>query len=417
MTNSRDGLFSRVHDCVNLHGHPLHVAILLVWMVAIPIKNSIYEVSTAILVLLFLVDVLLLGRRREFLDALEASKRFLLPFLLIMLSMALANVGAMVRGGYWSADAWWTIMEFFYRYVLLLAVLLFFVRSGRFSVGWIIVGVMLSAWVQIVGGAIDILQHQGVIRTLIRSNFWPRLIGLAREPNALGLFAGLYGLVFGLALLRSRQEANCRAFSPFFVFSLLCSLVLLVLSYSRSSWLAFIGASFLVVLLYIAPGSFSWRRFLLFSFPVLGICAAAYVGSDRFHSIFDMAANSDRLGIWSAVWSLVVEHPILGYGMGVDLAKHYLLKVIDFYGAHNAELEILFHTGLVGLMAWLWLFVSVLRVARQKGGWVLAFPVFFLVVYQFGGSPFYGTQGLNALVVFLSFMLMSGAAGKASEKA
>jgi len=414
MANYHNVFLDRVHGCLGLRGHLFYVAILLIWLVAIPIKNSIYEVSTAILVILFLVDVLLLGRAREFLDSLEVSKRFLVPFFLIMLSMALANVGAMVGGGYWSADAWWAITEFFYRYALILAVLVFFASSGRFSVGWFIVGVMLSAWVQIVGGGIDILQHQAVLNTLIRSNYWPRLIGLAREPNALGLFAGLYGLVFGLALLRSRQESNCKVFSPFLVLSLLCSLVLLVLSYSRSAWLAFIGASF-VVLLHVSPGRFSWRKVLLLSLPVLGVCVAAYWGSERFRSIFDMAANSDRLGIWSGMWPLVVERPVLGYGMGVDLAQHYLLKVIDFYGAHNAEMEILFHTGVVGLMAWVWLFVSMLKAVRQKEGWLLAFPVFFLVVNQFGGSPFYGTQGLNALLVFLSFILMSGLAGKASS--
>jgi len=414
MTNLGDGFFNRLHDCVKLHGHPLHVVILLVWLVAIPIKNSIYEASTAILVLLFLVDVLLLGRGRKFLDSLEVSRRFLVPFFLIMLSMVLANAGAMVQGGYWSAEAWWTITEFFYRYVLVLAVLVFFASSGRFSVGWVIVGVMLSAWVQIVGGGIDILQHQGVLDTLIRSNYWPRLIGLAREPNALGLFAGLYGLVFGLALLRSRQESDCKVFSPFLVFSLLCSLVLLVLSYSRSAWLAFIGASF-VVLLHVSPGGFSWRKALLLSLSVLGVCTAAYVDSERFHSIFDTAANSDRLGIWSGVWPLVVDHPVLGYGMGVDLARNYIEKVTGFYGAHNAELEILFHTGVVGLAAWFWLFVCVLKVARRNGGGLLAFPVFFLVVYQFGGSPFYGTQGVNALVVFLSFLLMSESGRRSLE--
>ncbi len=392
-------------ECLRLQGEALPILLTTVWLIGIPIKNAIYEVSTALLVMLFLFHMIRRHGRRVLGSLLRELGDVLVPMSLILASMAVANLGAMLRGAYLSFDPWWTVLEFFYRYVLVLVAIVFWVRDGRLSLGWIVLGVVLSGWVQIIGGVIDLLQQQGVLHGVIRSNFSPRLIGLAREPNALGFFTGLLVLVYGLLLLRLREDDRCRRAVPWLVASLFGCLVLLAASYSRSAWVGLAVSLVFLLGLKVFGGRLSPGRALVLMGGVATIIALAYMGSDRFQSIFDTAANSDRLGIWSGVLSLIEAHPITGHGMGVDVARTHMQELTGFYAAHNAELEILFHTGVVGLLAWAWWFFALFRRVRRVDEDLLVFPVFFFVAVQFVHSPFYSVQMLSALTVFLAFVL------------
>jgi O-antigen ligase len=94
----------------------------------------------------------------------------------------------------------------------------------------------------------------------------------------------------------------------------------------------------------------------------------------------DVSVTS-RLMMWRDTIPMIMERPLLGYGPdnfaepfkryeGEDLRAFFPDgAVID--KAHNEFLQVAATTGLLGLAAYLWIFVSYFRNAYRSGGWPL----------------------------------------------
>ena len=90
----------------------------------------------------------------------------------------------------------------------------------------------------------------------------------------------------------------------------------------------------------------------------------------------DMIAKDTRPAIWSAYFGLAKEHPWVGVGFGRSLpSRTYRLREnegfrnIDPHApshAHNVLLGLTLEVGLVGLAIWLYLHISLLRLALQR---------------------------------------------------
>jgi O-antigen ligase len=87
-----------------------------------------------------------------------------------------------------------------------------------------------------------------------------------------------------------------------------------------------------------------------------------------------------RLMMWRDTVPMIMDRPVLGYGPdnfaepferyeGDDLRAFFPGDVID--KAHNEFLQVAATTGLLGLAAYLWIFVSYFRNAYRSGGWPL----------------------------------------------
>jgi O-antigen ligase len=87
-----------------------------------------------------------------------------------------------------------------------------------------------------------------------------------------------------------------------------------------------------------------------------------------------------RLMMWRDTIPMIMDRPLLGYGPdnfaepferyeGEDLRAFFPDEYID--KAHNEFLQVAATTGLLGLAAYLWVFVSYFRNAYRSGGWPL----------------------------------------------
>lgn len=146
---------------------------------------------------------------------------------------------------------------------------------------------------------------------------------------------------------------------------------------SRGAWIGFIALGFAFLILmwywwknYLPP---FWRKW---SLPIaLGTVAGLLVLAvatveplrDRVVSITRVRADSSnnyRMNVWMSALEMVRDRPIIGIGPGNDVFnKIYPLYQRPRYSAlsaYSVPLEIAVETGLIGLTAFAWLFLTIL---------------------------------------------------------
>ena len=157
---------------------------------------------------------------------------------------------------------------------------------------------------------------------------------------------------------------------PFTVALAVLSLFALVVTGSRGAWLgAAAGAAALALIAWLAAGRPRprLRGAGRSSGPLVavGIVVAvlAVVASPVLLPRL-LAGDAGRLELWSAAWSMFVSHPLAGVGLGgwpdaraftpISEANLAILTT-----AHDSILQVLAETGILGLIAGLWLTVTV----------------------------------------------------------
>ncbi|GEM82831.1 hypothetical protein MHY01S_09970 [Meiothermus hypogaeus NBRC 106114] len=154
-----------------------------------------------------------------------------------------------------------------------------------------------------------------------------------------------------------------------------CTLAV-VLSGTRSAWVAIIVTLFLVIL-----PRLGWQRMLSISL-MLALCFVALYqlpAVNQFLATRVTSATEDggagRTAIWTVGWHIAQQNLLIGHGygtftslFGLGAATESALESIDTYyitdgrGAHNIYLELVSEIGLVGLgifLAWMWVLLRV----------------------------------------------------------
>lgn len=387
----------------------IFILLFYIWILSIPLKNALYEISTPLLFIYFVIDISFGKNSHNLKEALHLSRMVLIPIGAIVVSMVFSTLINYENVG---VDAWKNIAEFVLRYPIIYFVLVYFIIRNDVSINWIAGGVFLSLFVQLTAGIVEQLGNLGIVPEYIRSSYSPRLIGLSREPNLFGFFMGI-GALTGLSYIGHLYSRDKQSTVTKYASIALCVLFLIFmfLSYSRSSWVAFIlGVSVLVI---NNSGKHVLRlKALLIMTGVIAMLMVSIYESDYTHnrivSIFSMQANSDRFDIWIPALKLIAQSPLVGHGMGELTVMQYKDVLNGFWSFHNATIEILFHTGIFGLLAWLWLVVTLVRsLHRSKAYYLLAVFMMFVVTTQFVHSVFYAKPVMSAFVVFLVFSTMA----------
>ena len=171
----------------------------------------------------------------------------------------------------------------------------------------------------------------------------------------LGLLAILPRLLPGSGLSRSWRPV-----------AWLVMLAGLVATYTRGAWIGF-GAGVLVVVAAVRRG-----RLLLLAGLVLlalGALAGPYQLRHRFVSMADPEGEGvrERVYMWRSGLAMWRERPILGVGPGGVKREYERYALPDAVKkrtshVHNTPLQILVERGVVGLAAWLWIWVAFFRV-------------------------------------------------------
>ena len=141
---------------------------------------------------------------------------------------------------------------------------------------------------------------------------------------------------------------------------------LLVYTKTRSAW----GGMLMVFCLY---GLFFQRRYLFYA---LLVPAVLLLDADVRARLADLGSNNDtpidgnvnsytwRVILWTAGLNWMDgSHQILGYGLDsfkIHSAKFFPLEGRDTWDPHNVYVQLLFETGVAGLVSYLWLFSGLL---------------------------------------------------------
>jgi O-antigen ligase len=190
------------------------------------------------------------------------------------------------------------------------------------------------------------------------SNEFSRVRGTFDHPNPFAIYLTMM-IVMGAALL---LKVRRRLFKLALVASIGVSAVLLILTYTRSAWIATM-AGLLVVAFY------QGKRLL----PLMGlvvVAVAMFVPSvaTRFSDLSTETTQSGAAGN-SLVWRFeywqqaltLSDDPIIGAGLRTVRATSDVAKE-----PHNDFIRVYVETGLIGLSAYLWFLFSLVKTARRS---------------------------------------------------
>lgn len=194
--------------------------------------------------------------------------------------------------------------------------------------------------------------------------------GLSRTPGTFSnemTFGGVMMLLLSLYLAVSiapRISPKLRIFS---IAAAAISFIALVLTQTRSSWLAMF-ISGLVILAVLRRRWIPVYLAVLAALILLG--PSAY--RDRIRTMFDpqFRTNIQRINMIKGGISIFRDHPVIGTGtadLGEIYRKHMPPEAVHVHGhMHNIFLHVAVTLGVLGLAAFVWLLVSMFRIVGRN---------------------------------------------------
>lgn len=365
-----------------------------------PLPSTLLEV-----VLLAAIAIGLIAFRTE----LPWRNAYTWPALLLLLAATLDTVFAPDRRaalGLWKA--------YFVEPVLAGLVILALGRE-RDRARWLLAGVGVAA---LVAAAVNIGVDGGA---MLGGRFDQRTpqVAIYNSANAISLFLEPPA-AFALALaLHGDDRLERLAAGVVYAVSALA----IVLSFSRLGW-----GTLLVLTVFVAAFS-RWRTAVLAGSAAVTALALAFSSGVRHRVLVEFDPNSTdnsvrlRFLLWRSTLNMLEHRPLLGGGLGGF--KRAILPYRDpGYGEdliypHDLALNFWSETGLLGLAAFAWLAVQVLRTARRAlraGPWPRALGIGLLamllavVVHGFGDVPYFKN---DQALVFWALLALPAAAASA----
>jgi O-antigen ligase len=231
-----------------------------------------------------------------------------------------------------------------------------------------------------------------------------RAIGLFPDPHMLAFYLGL-ALPFCLVMFVFEKKYRWWLLIAF------CLLfTVLLLTFSRGGYLGVLGG-LLVVFLAVWPQIRNKERKFIVSVFLMGVVCLAFFGGSvtgRFFSSFNLSEGSNlgRLQIWQNSWEIFKEKPIGGVGLGnYSLALNFAQDYRNPVTSHNLYFDILVELGVFGLLIWLWLFGSAIKISWQNRK---SIPV--LAVGSLGSLVYFLTHSFFETAIFnptiLAFLML-----------
>lgn len=193
-----------------------------------------------------------------------------------------------------------------------------------------------------------------------------RAYGLADHPNILG---GM--LAFGAVIVAGKASASIGRGTSYRVPVFAIGAAALVLTFSRGSWLAFVGGLLITGAMFLAIADRSALRGLGVTCLAGLLVAAPFIAPYRAAlgartdltggSVTEAHSVDERLATSDLTIKLLVEHPILGVGIGtlpVAMRERFPTSRYSYQPASVVLLDVSAETGLIGGGAYLVLLIS-----------------------------------------------------------
>jgi O-antigen ligase len=192
---------------------------------------------------------------------------------------------------------------------------------------------------------------------------WQWLNGMERVS---GFFSHPMFLAGGLIMTMPYlflQVLENREHRYIFIPALILSLFTLLINQTRGAWIA-IGVTAIFCSIFLKQ----YRKQIVIGITILLILILFFFGASpqltaRFQTIFDIQyqSNSERILVWNSAIQMVIDYPLTGIGLG-NFQEQYTTKYISpfakehLWHAHNTVLHIFAETGIIGGVAFLYMF-------------------------------------------------------------
>lgn len=343
-------------------------------------------------VLLILHCILfVLGHNKERLDRLIIQNKLAFLFLVMWGAGCLLTL-------FWT-DYLFIGLRYLY-YVLEVSYLIFitgyFFNSKKqcIDVGWVIVGCYILSigigFIEITTGW-HLAQSGSLVYETTTSHFQPT--GFLFNTNDYALYLALFlpFIFFHLHTLVGTKLTKAISLILW-----VCSLILVISTYSRLGIIASVMASVVIYVIY-------FRKTIIFL--LFGLSSYLLISSVVENSLFSKveaivyssftqkgASTSDRWDLYTTTWSIVKESNFLGIGAGgvpikiSDVRLGYETNGESFYSAHNFFLEILgelgiFSLGLVAFTAYLIFQSSLFFKYNNKTNFLTYMPLLMISIF------------------------------------
>lgn len=371
--------------------------IVLIWIVSIPLKNSIYQASIVVLISLFLIDLYVTKSFSTLKNIFFIYKNIFLSFGLIVLSMTVSNIF-----GIGAHKAWYLEFMFIIRYGFIVYILIYFYLKNYIHPKMIVLMILASLSLQGIDGlyqhfyGVDFINGHQVV-----NGAW--LTGAVFYYNPFGMLMFIGGGLT-IALLINHQKFDLTKLQIMLL--ILLSFIFtydLLYSLSRASWVSF--GIFIMTMAILHYHQINTRVLLFLG--LLLFLVVAFILNDhdiltRFHQLLQ-GDSSNRYDIWKNSIQAFLERPILGYGL--NSFKEIVSQ--EYSATHNNILEVLLYMGIVGSMTFGYMLLLLFQeVKRIKNTIYFSFFTSLLVIAQFDNSVISSKIFLSILTLF-AFLILS----------
>ena len=229
------------------------------------------------------------------------------------------------------------------------------------------------------------------------------MVGFSYQTGVTGYYLGIFS---GFVLCDLLFNKNNGKIKKTFLFALfIVSYVFILLTAKRSVLLLVAGLMYLLLCYYYKKHLFKIIGLTLcIAVGLLVLLNFTEMGRDLLERSFGSGALSGRDRIYSQLWDLIKQKPILGHGFGSTLS---LIK--DFTNGHNIYLQVFSENGIVGLILLLSILIINLRAslfvlkrcsAEDKRNVVICIYLqLFFILMGLIGNPLYDVYPLIIYMV------------------
>lgn len=207
---------------------------------------------------------------------------------------------------------------------------------------------------------------------------WQAFHGSTRAEGLAGGIMQLGGVLILLIpltiLLIINKESMPSIYRPFLIVTLLLEIPAVFFNATRITWIALLIVIPLLLLFVQKDKKKAIAYSLVLMILFIGICSVIPQTQVRLNNMFDKSyqSNSERILMWKSAWSMFIDHPITGVGLG-NYKEEYQGKYIspsakerEHIHAHNNILHLAAATGLLGVGAYLVMFSYFLYESFRK---------------------------------------------------
>lgn len=359
--------------------------VLFIWVVSLPFKNAIYQISFVMLDLFFITHLLCTQNFGIIKDILYKTRFLGLAFAGIVLSMVISNL---LNPEYLSSKSWSHTILFIFRYGLIFVALAYFYRLDYFSkkeiIYFIFAGLILLGMTAVFYLAIT----PGLV-----SHISGGLSGSLGSRTGFGLFVGL-GFVLSFVLIKNK------ILMPFLV---IFFTFFTVFSFARSSWVA---STVAIAIFLILKFKKIEKKHIILLITLAILIAIFYLSysslQNRVEALISLNTTYRTL-IWQYSLDMILQNPLFGYGISSfgNLPNSPILQSPDWNSTHNLILETLLYTGIFGSIFCLYMItMTFIKAFKTKNYELFSVFTYLFIISQFDFGAYMSKELLSFIVIF-----------------